>query len=122
MAPLRKQLNSIPRVNMISIIILTNNKPEYYIPLLDSIICKSKKSEKIQLLIGDTGIGLNNRLYLNAYLKKFHESSKIIEFKYHFSKNNNLLEKYAYYENLLFCINTRQLALSIFRYYIRLYF
>ena len=90
---------------MISIIILTNNKPEYYIPLLDSIICKSKKSEKIQLLIGDTGIGLNNRLYLNAYLKKFHESSKIIEFKYHFSKNNNLLEKYAYYENLLFCNN-----------------
>ena len=106
---------------MISIIILTNNKPELIVQCLNCIIEKSHDSKNVQIIIGDTGVSNWLAYTLNDLLSFFHKSSLTKKFNYHFSKNNNSLSKEAIFDNLLFLnndvfIQTKNFDLEINKY------
>ncbi len=94
--------------NGISFIILTKDKPEFIVPLLSQL--QSAFSEinsgdfNFECIIGDTGSTEKN--VLSFYTANSHGELQIYrELPYHFSKNNNLLSKYARYSNLCFLNN-----------------
>ncbi|TGL56540.1 glycosyltransferase [Leptospira ognonensis] len=96
------------KTNGLSIVILTLDKPNYIIPLIQ---CLEKQAEKFkesqiafEVLIGDTGSTDPKVLELYSGLK---ENFKVIRnLKYHFSKNNNeVAYTHASYDSILFLNN-----------------
>jgi GT2 family glycosyltransferase len=91
----------------ISVIILTKDKPELILPLLDSLLVEKNAFESVglnfEIIVGDTG-STDKKV-----IQKYNEVAEIVNvvfgFKYHFSCNNNSLANFATCATLLFLNN-----------------
>ena len=89
----------------LSVITLTNDKPELLFPFLESLKLCAANPQNIQVLIGDTGLNKFNKEETCRILESFCPTSKILKLKYHFSRNNNAIAKHAVGNVLLFANN-----------------
>lgn len=95
------------RLPGVSVVILTKDKPEYIIPLIEGLSKQRRSFEAeglpFEILVGDTGS--TDSKVLQFYRDKKELFRLFPGLSYHFSRCNNLLVKQAAYDTVLFLNN-----------------
>ncbi len=120
-------LASEARIDGLAILILTKDRPEYIIPLVQQLATAvpafAERQLALRILIGDTGS--SERKVLDFYRRLPQGCELVSGLQYQFSRcNNQLLERAADYRSILFLNNDIRFAdapASLLRLYTRLH-